>query len=301
MDRVQPDAVLVQGDTLTTFGGALTAFLRRVPVAHVEAGLRTDSRWSPFPEEVTRRSITEMASYHFAATPRNRAALIAAGVSEDDIVLTGNPIVDALQWVQANAAASDSIKQVLSEFSAHRIIVLTTHRRENFGAVMRGNLRVLRRYVERHLDSVLLFPVHPNPQVRAAAASILGDAPRIRLIDPLTYPDFVSLLSKAWLIVSDSGGVQEEAPSLGRPVLVIRDRTERPEAVECGAARLVPSPDLLQRTLRDITEDPSWIESVRSIPNPFGTGDAGIRISDGLTAFLQRDHAALAATRAMSS
>jgi UDP-N-acetylglucosamine 2-epimerase (non-hydrolysing) len=206
-----------------------------------------------------------------------------------------------LHWVQHNAPASSHIEQLLHEFRAHRIIVLTTHRRENFGAVMEGNLRVLRRYIEKHLDSALLFPVHPNPRVRAAAASIMGDASRIRLIDPLTYPDFVSLLKKAWLVVSDSGGIQEEAPSLGRPVLIIRDRTERPEAVECGAARLVPTPDLLRRVLRDVTDDPSWIEAARSIPNPFGTGDAGIRISHGLTAFLQRDHAILQATRALHS
>jgi UDP-N-acetylglucosamine 2-epimerase (non-hydrolysing) len=290
-DRVieaeRPDMVLVQGDTTTALAGALAGFHRGVPVGHVEAGLRTGDPASPFPEEMNRRLITRLASRHFAATARNVESLRAEGVPAKDIVLTGNPVVDALQSILADGEPSPALRELLERLRGQRVIALTTHRRENFGAVMTAHLAALRRFVEKHADVALVFPVHPNPAVRRATAAVLEGAERVWLLDPLDYADFIHLLSEAWLLVSDSGGVQEEAPTLGKPLLVLRENTERPEAIDCGVARLVGNDSqALEMLLERAHDDRSWFDQAARVDNPFGRGDAGERIAASVEAFL---------------
>lgn len=286
--REAPDLLLVQGDTTTALAGALAAFHRRVPVGHVEAGLRSGNRLSPFPEEMNRTLISQLASYHFAATARNRAALLKEGVSDERIFVTGNPVVDALKGVLARVQPSPPLAKLLEETAGLKRIVLTTHRRESFGPVMTESLRVLRRFVEAHPDAALLFPVHPNPVVVETTRSVLTGHPRIRLMDPLGYADFIVLLSSAWLVVSDSGGVQEEVPTLGKPLLILRENTERPESVEAGIARLVGGrPERLARLLDEAWRPGSWVESAGRTENPFGRGDAGKRIADAIATALR--------------
>lgn len=278
--KEEPDLVLVQGDTTTALAGALAAFHRGVPVGHVEAGLRTRDPREPFPEEMNRRLITRVADFHFAATARNVETLGAEGVPSDRILLTGNPVVDSLEWILGRLEPSPALEAALAPLAGLRLIALTTHRRENFGDVMRGHLAALRRFVEKDPDLALVFPVHPNPAVRAAAAATLEGAERVLLLEPLAYSDFIHLLSRAWLVVSDSGGVQEEAPTLGKPLLVLREITERPEVLEHGIARLVGrSPDRLEELLAEARRDDAWTSGVRRVPNPFGRGDAGERIA----------------------
>src|SRR3989442_8993555 len=233
----RPDLILVQGDTTTAMAGALAGFHRRIPIGHVEAGLRSGNAYSPYPEEMNRRLITRLATYHFAATRRNRATLLAEGVPENTVFVTGNPVVDSLHAILERTEVSPVVARLLEATSGLKRIVLTTHRRESFGDVMAGNLGALRSFVASHPDVALLFPVHPNPDVVGPATTILSGHPRIHLIPPLGYEDFIVLLSRAWLVVSDSGGVQEEAPTLGKPVLILRENTERPEATEAGRGR----------------------------------------------------------------
>jgi UDP-N-acetylglucosamine 2-epimerase (non-hydrolysing) len=283
----RPDLVLVQGDTTTAMAGALAAFFRGIAVGHVEAGLRTGDPTSPFPEEMNRTLITRLARYHFAATDHNVATLVAEGIPRDRIALTGNPVVDALQAALAEDAAAPEFRERIAALADTRLVVLTTHRRESFGDVMTGNLKVLRQFVEEHADVALAFPVHPNPNVAEPTRAVLGGVPRVHLLEPLAYAEFVHLLSRAWLIVSDSGGVQEEAPTLGKALLVLRENTERPEAIEAGVARLVGGePERLAAMLADVHADDAWIQRVREIANPFGRGDAGARIADAIDSFL---------------
>jgi UDP-N-acetylglucosamine 2-epimerase (non-hydrolysing) len=273
----KPDLVLVQGDTTTAAASALAAFHRGISVGHVEAGLRTDDPLNPFPEETNRRLITRLARYHFAATKRNARVLVSEGVPRVNIFLTGNPVVDALQMIGTTAERSSALQTVLHATVGLKRIALTTHRRESFGGVLEGNLRVLREFIERHADTALIFPVHPNPMVRQMARSILADESRIHLIEPLDYPDFIGLLAESWLIVSDSGGIQEEAPSLGKPLLVLRESTERPEAIESGVARLAPTPDHLASMLDEFAVS-AMMPANGAVPNPFGDGASGQRI-----------------------
>jgi len=289
LSHERPDLVLVQGDTTTAMAGALASFFQQIPVGHVEAGLRSGNPASPYPEEMNRALITRLTSIHFAATQQNVETLLAEGVEEANIALTGNPVVDALTHCLARDRPSAALADQLDKIEANRLLVLTTHRRESFGKVMRGNLEVLRRFVETHEDVALAFPVHPNPEVTEPTHAILGATPRVHLLEPLSYPDFIHLLSRAWLIVSDSGGVQEEAPTLGKALLVLRENTERPEAIEAGVARLLGgSPEMLEATLAELYDNDGWIRQVREIPNPFGRGDAGKRIADALESFLNR-------------
>jgi UDP-N-acetylglucosamine 2-epimerase (non-hydrolysing) len=280
--------VLVQGDTTTAMTGALAAFYRNVAVGHVEAGLRTGDASSPFPEEMNRRLITRLARFHFAATTHNVNTLRAEGVPGDCIALTGNPVVDSLHATVARDEVDPEFRVRIAAIDARRLIVLTTHRRESFGEVMTENLRVLRNFVEAHADVALAFPVHPNPNVTGPTRAVLAGAPRVHLLDPLAYGEFVHLLSRAWLIVSDSGGVQEEAPSLGKALLVLRENTERPEAIESGVAQLVGGdPQRLAAMLDGIYADDSWVREVNRIENPFGRGDSGTRIVDAIETFLR--------------
>jgi UDP-N-acetylglucosamine 2-epimerase (non-hydrolysing) len=284
----RPDVVLVQGDTTTALAGALAAFHRRIPVGHVEAGLRSGDPSSPFPEEMNRRLVTRLATFHFAATSQNKETLLREGVGGESIFVTGNPVVDALKGVLASARPGPAIGTLLADTVGLRRIVLTTHRRESFGEAMSGNLRVLRAFVERHEDVALVFPVHPNPVVVETTREILAGHPRIHLLAPLGYQDFILLLSSAWLLVSDSGGVQEEAPTLGKPLLVLRENTERPEALQSGIARLVGGdPSRLERMLEEVAMPGSWAEGARETENPFGLGDSGLRIARILAASLR--------------
>lgn len=281
LERERPALLLVQGDTTTAMAGALAAFYRGIPVAHVEAGLRSGDPASPFPEEMNRRLITRLATWHFAATARNRESLLAEGVPAQSVFVTGNPVVDSLEAILAASRAGPELRALVEKTSGFKRLVLTTHRRESFGGRLAGHFEALRAFVDRHPDVVLLFPVHPNPAVLETARALLAGHERIHLLAPLAYPDFIFLLASAWLIVSDSGGVQEEAPSLGKPLLILRANTERPESVEVGIARLVGgSSEALAQQLEQAWAPGSWLERVRAVKNPFGSGDAGRRIVD---------------------
>ncbi len=275
--RTQPDLVLVQGDTTTAAAATLASFHRGVPVAHVEAGLRTADPHNPFPEEMNRRLISRMASYHFAATRGNLRNLRREGVERQRIYVTGNPVVDALQHIGAKAERSAELERVLTHTAGTRRITLTTHRRENFAVHLEDDLYALRTFIAHHADVSLIFPVHPNPIVRDQARAILADCDRIHLLAPLDYVDFIHLLSESWLIVSDSGGVQEEAPSLGKRLLIIRENTERPEVLGTGLAFLAPNALRLSQLLEETYAEPD--DKQQPLRNPFGRGDAGQRIT----------------------
>lgn len=275
----KPDLILVQGDTTTTLAGALAGFYRRIPVGHVEAGLRSGNLMSPFPEEMNRRVVSQIASFHFAATEKNRRNLLAEDVASDKIFVTGNPVVDALKQMLKQMTPGEKIEQLIKSTEGKKRLLVTTHRRESFGPVMTANLRILRDFVDRHENVCMFFPVHPNPNVKAAAKEILGKCPRIFLIEPLDYGDFLALMKSAWLIVSDSGGVQEEAPSLGKPLLVLRENTERPEAIRAGVSKLIGNnPGALKRLLEENYSVETWIKSVKEVANPFGDGRSAARI-----------------------
>lgn len=278
LDSEKPDLILVQGDTTTTLAGALAGFNRRIPVGHVEAGLRSGNLQSPFPEEMNRRVVSQIASYHFAATANNRANLLAEGIPSDRVFVTGNPVVDSLKAIMRTRPA-DRIAALIEKTKGTRRILLTTHRRESFGETMLGNLEVIRDFVKRHRDVSLIFPVHPNPNVKGVTSETLSGVDRVHLIDPVDYVDFIALMKASWMIVSDSGGVQEEAPTLGKPLLVLRDNTERPEAIHAGIAKLVGgSPGRLKRLLEENHAIDTWTRSVKEIANPFGDGNASKKI-----------------------
>lgn len=275
----KPDLIVVQGDTTTTLAGALAGFNRKIPVGHVEAGLRSGDLMSPFPEEMNRRVVSQIASYHFAATERNRRNLLADDVPSEKIFVTGNTVVDSLKAMLKQLEPSQKIAALIESTKGNKRILLTTHRRESFGPVMTENLKVVADFVERHPNTCLFFPVHPNPNVKAAAEELLGGREGIHLLEPLDYSDFLALMKAAWLIVSDSGGVQEEAPSLGKPLLVIRENTERPEAIRAGVAKLAGRrPGTLKRLLDENYAVDTWIRSVKEVANPFGDGRAAVKI-----------------------
>ena len=275
----QPDLILVQGDTTTTLAGALAGFNRKIPIGHIEAGLRSGNLNSPFPEEMNRRLVSNIAAFHFAATEKNRHNLLAEDIPSEKIFVCGNPVVDSLRYILKNLKPSKKIEEVIEQTEGKKRILLTTHRRESFGETMSGNLKVLRDFVVKRKDVCLIFPVHPNPNVKDVTESILADIENIHLLEPLNYVDFIALMKNAWLIVSDSGGVQEEAPSLGKPLLVLRENTERPEAIRSGVAKLVGgNPHRLKLMLEENYMVETWIKSVKEVSNPFGDGKAAKRI-----------------------
>lgn len=237
LEELRPDVLIVQGDTTTVAAAALAGFLHGALVAHVEAGLRTGDKRAPFPEEVNRRLAGVVADLHFAPTARARDNLLAEGVPPDHIYLTGNTVVDALRWVRARVA--DRPLPAELDPGPARLILVTAHRRESFGQPFRDLCGALRDIAERFDDVRLLYPVHLNPHVQRTAYEVLGGCPRVRLVEPVDYGTFVALLNRAYLVLTDSGGIQEEAPALGKPVLVLREKTERPEALEAGVVRLV--------------------------------------------------------------
>ena len=277
LESEKPDLILVQGDTTTALAGALAAFNRRIKIGHVEAGLRSGNAQNPFPEEMNRRLISQMSSFHFCATPNNKENLLAENIDEKQIFVTGNTVVDALHFILEKGAPSFQIEKLIEDTKAFKPILLTTHRRESFGAAMSGNLETLREFVENHADVCLFFPVHPNPNVKEVTEKILANRERIYLLDALDYGDFVHLMKNGWLIASDSGGVQEEAPSLGKPLLILRENTERPEAIAAGVAKLAAENNL-KFLLESNYNDAGWTNSVKVIENPFGRGDSAGQI-----------------------
>lgn len=287
IEEVRPDLVVVQGDTTSALAGALAARMRSVPVAHIEAGLRTGDPENPFPEESNRRLISHVATLHCAPTGRNREQLLREGIALEDIVVTGNPVVTSMRNAIQMSQASPQLDALREKLEGLKPVVLTTHRRESFGTTLDRNLRTLRAFVMAHPDTALVVPVHPNPAVKQNVERILSDTERVFLIEPLDYVSFLRLLQAAWLIVSDSGGVQEEVASLGKPLLVLRKVTERPEAVELGVAKLAGErPGQLEELLNDCESLRTWIDSIKPSANPFGDHDSAERVAQALIEFL---------------
>jgi len=275
------DLVLVEGDTATVLFGALAAYFRRARVGHVEAGLRSGDKWRPYPEEVFRRMAAALADLHFAPTPGARRNLLAEGVPAERIYLTGNTVVDALGAIAARPHEPRNAELRAALADGRRLVLVTAHRRESFGEPLRRMFGALRALADRHEDVLLLYPVHPNPQVRGPAAELLADHPRIRLTDPLDYLDLLYALRRATLVLTDSGGIQEEAPSFGTPVLVLRDVTERPEGIEAGVARLVgTAPARILEAADELLRDEAARARMARAANPYGDGRAAERIAD---------------------
>lgn len=284
--RTVASLVVVQGDTSTALAGALAARFCGIPVAHIEAGLRTGNPARPFPEESNRTLISHIASLHFAPTAGNRETLLAEGIPGHRIVVSGNPVIDALVAMQAQAQPSAALTESLDRFNGKKLMLLTVHRRENFGRRLDAYIEVIRAFLERHPDCALVAPVHPNPQARDSVLTGFNGMAQVALIDPLPYADFISLLGRAWLVLSDSGGIQEEVVTLGTPLLVLRTETERPEAVACGAARLAPTAAALSAELEIAIKPGSWLESSSPHDNPFGDGHSGPRIARAMSEFV---------------
>jgi UDP-N-acetylglucosamine 2-epimerase (non-hydrolysing) len=277
--QAQPDWIIIQGDTTTVMAAALLAFYHRVRVGHVEAGLRTGDKWQPFPEEINRRVAGVVADLHFAPTENARQNLLSEGVPAGAVVVTGNPVIDALQQIAQHA--QDSTPTALASVPTdRRIILLTAHRRENFGRPLENVFNAVRTLAQRYAQDVhIVYPVHMNPHVHQPAHRILGDVANISLLDPVEYLTMVHLMGRAVLILTDSGGIQEEAPALGTPVLVLREVTERPEAIEAGTARLVGTDvDRILDQACALLDDPAAYQRMARAVNPFGDGHAAERI-----------------------
>ena len=282
MDEVRPTRVMVQGDTATAMTGALASYYRKLPVDHVEAGLRSGNIHHPWPEEVNRKIIGTIASLHFAPTETAAAALRRENVDPAQVHVTGNTVIDALHWVTARIAAEPALVAGLAElearFAGKRIVGVTSHRRENFGGGLESIARAVRRIAARD-DVALIFPVHPNPNVRAVMDQALAGLPNVALIEPLDYPHFARLLALCEIMLTDSGGVQEEAPALGKPVLVMRETTERPEGIVAGTARLVGTDeDRIVTEIFTLLDDKAAYEAMARAHNPFGDGRSAARI-----------------------
>jgi UDP-N-acetylglucosamine 2-epimerase len=277
IDSVRPNVVLVQGDTTTAMITALAAFYARTPVGHVEAGLRTYDLDNPFPEEANRRLISVVTAHHFVPTQTAMDALIAEGIESRRVYMTGNTVVDALHWTSAQPHPLD----LGLPDDGRRLILITAHRRESFGAEFVQICHALRQIAERNDDVRLVYPVHLNPNVQKPVREILGGVERIHLIEPLAYPDFVHLMARSALVNTDSGGLQEEAPALGKPVLVMRRTTERPEAVAAGVAKLVGTETAaIVAAVETLLRDPAAYDAMANAVSPFGDGHAAQRIAD---------------------
>ena len=283
-DAEKPDRILVHGDTLTTMAATLAAYFRKIPVGHVEAGLRSGNIYHPWPEEVNRKVTGAVADLHFAPTDTAAAALRAENVPADRIHITGNTVIDALLATRARIDEEPSLAAgldpLLARFADKRIIAVTSHRRENFGDGMKAIAEAIGGIAAR-ADVAVIFPLHPNPHVRSAMEPILGDLANVALIDPLDYPHFVRLLGLSHLVLTDSGGVQEEAPSFGKPVLVMRETTERPEGIEAGTARLVGTDkNRIVSEIFSLLDDEGAYNAMARAHNPFGDGRAATRIAE---------------------
>lgn len=277
MKETKPDIVLVHGDTSTTFAASLAAYYNKIAVGHVEAGLRTWDKYSPFPEEVNRQLTTVLADLHFSPTEKSKQNLLLENIPSERIFVTGNTAIDALKTT-VDASYSSPILQKLGD---KRLVLMTAHRRENLGSNMAQMFRAIKRLVETHDDIQVIYPVHLNPVVQEAANDILGNDDRIQLIEPLGVVDFHNFASKAYLILTDSGGVQEEAPSLGVPVLVLRDTTERPEGIEAGTLKLVGTDeDTIYNVANELLSNKEAHDNMAKSSNPYGDGQASRRIVD---------------------
>lgn len=277
LEKEKPDVVLVHGDTSTTFATALACFYMQIPVGHVEAGLRTYDLYSPYPEEFNRQAVSIIAKYNFAPTELSKENLIREGKDKSSIYITGNTAIDALQ----TTVRKDYSHPELEWASDSRLILITAHRRENQGQPMHNMFRAIRRVMEEHPDVKAIYPIHMNPVVRQAAAEELGGLDRIRIIEPLEVLDFHNFLARSYLILTDSGGIQEEAPSLGKPVLVMRDTTERPEGIRAGTLKLVgTSEEVIYREFTQLLNDRGAYDAMSKASNPYGDGHACERIAE---------------------
>ena len=293
--EVEPDWVIVQGDTSTAFASALSAYYQRVPVAHVEAGLRSYDRYNPFPEEANRQMIGALAELHFAPTQRAVDALLKEGITHQNVFLTGNTVVDSLSDLKLRLETNEGLQLVSAPVretaaGAERIVLITCHRRESFGEGLSAICRAIERIARKHPDVSFLFPVHLNPNVRSQVMPMLGSLPNVRLMEPLGYIDFIFLLARSVLALSDSGGIQEEAPSFNVPVLILRSTTERQEGIDAGVAELVGTDEelIVRRADQLLTALPGKLQN-----NPYGDGASGNRIAD----ILSRDRLAPHGTR----
>lgn len=289
LEREKPDMVLVQGDTSTTFAASLASYYLGIPVGHVEAGLRTYRKYQPFPEEINRRLTSHLADLHFAPTMRARANLLHEGISEDRIFVTGNTVIDAMRLIEKELSKPGSMEEMECFFKGHlglstqgsRLILVTGHRRENFGKNLVSICEALRQIALRNSDVQIVYPVHMNPNVAKPVREMLAGISNIRLIQPLEYLPFVHLMTRAYFILTDSGGIQEEAPSLGKPVLVMRDVTERPEVIEAGVAKLVGTKkETICQEAQALLDDRTLYDSMAKAANPYGNGDAALKIAD---------------------
>lgn len=279
MKEAQPDIVLVHGDTATTFVGSLAAFYNQIAIGHVEAGLRTGQKYSPYPEEMNRQLTGVMADLHFAPTETSKANLLREAKLEEAIFVTGNTAIDALK----TTVREDYSHPVLDKIGDDRLILLTAHRRENLGDPMRNMFRAIKRLLAEHDDVQVIYPVHMNPAVREVANEVLGDDNRIHLIEPLEVFDFHNFAARSFMILTDSGGVQEEAPSLGKPVLVLRDTTERPEGIAAGTLKLAGTDEeTIYAMAKELLEDEAAYATMSQASNPYGDGFASQRIVEAL-------------------
>ena len=284
--QVKPDLVLVHGDTTTTFAGALAAFYQQVAIGHVEAGLRTYDKYSPYPEEMNRQFVSAMADLNFAPTAKSRDNLLREGRDPASIYVTGNTAIDAMR----TTVRADYEDELTAWAADSRLITLTAHRRENLGEPMRGMFRAIRRILDKHGDVKVIYPVHLNPAVRSVAEEVLGGCGRIRLVPPMEVIQFHNLLARSYLILTDSGGIQEEAPSLGKPVVVLRNTTERPEGIEAGTLKLAGTDeDTVFRIVDELLCDEAEYGRMSRASNPYGDGFASVRIADAIVARFRRD------------
>lgn len=273
----KPDVVLVHGDTSTTFVTALACFYLQIPVGHVEAGLRTYDIYSPYPEEFNRQAVSIISQFNFAPTELSRSNLVKEGKDPEKIYITGNTAIDALK----TTVRKDYTHPELEWADGKRLIIITAHRRENLGEPMHHMFRAIRRIIDEHPDVCAIYPIHMNPVVREAAREELGDCDRVHIIEPLEVLDFHNFIARSYMILTDSGGIQEEAPSLGKPVLVMRDTTERPEGIAAGTLKLVGTDeDVIYSSFKKLLEDKSEYDKMRKASNPYGDGFACRRIAD---------------------
>ena len=279
IQEVKPNIILVHGDTITTFAGALAAYYNQVDIGHVEAGLRTWNKYSPYPEEMNRQMVGVLADMHFAPTENSKNSLLKEGKKEETIFVTGNTAIDAL----ATTVHKNYTHPILDWAKGSRMILITAHRRENLGEPMRGMFQAIRRIVEEYPDVKAVYPVHLNPKVREVANEVLGDNEKIKLIDPLEVIDFHNFIANSYLILTDSGGIQEEAPSLGKPVLVLRDTTERPEGIQAGTLKLAGTDEeTIYQLTKQLLEDQEEYRKMSKASNPYGDGKASQRIADAI-------------------
>lgn len=284
LNKERPDIVLVHGDTTTSFASALASFYLRIPVGHVEAGLRTYNHWSPYPEEFNRQAVGILANLHFAPTNRAKDNLIHEGKKEDKIFVTGNTVIDALK----TTIKADYNNEIIEWAKGTRLVLLTAHRRENLGEPLHNMFSAIKNVIDSTEDVKILYPVHKNPVVRTIAEEVFGNEPRVRLEEPMDVVDFHNIMSHSYMVLTDSGGIQEEAPALGKPVLVMRDTTERPEGVEAGTLKLVGTrTDIIEREFKRLLDDRNIYNKMSNAVNPYGDGRACSKIAGIIKEFLR--------------